>query len=36
MGGLARGRSTYDYNHPDFLRMKEEVLWRIHDLGLFA
>lgn len=33
MGGLARGRSTYDYNHPDFLRVKEEVLWRIHDLG---
>ncbi len=33
MGALARGRSTYDYNHPDFLRVKEEVLWRIHDLG---
>lgn len=33
MGGLARGRSTYDYNHPDFVRVKEEVLWRIHDLG---
>lgn len=33
MGGLARGRSTYDFSHPDFVRVKEEVLWRIHDLG---
>lgn len=33
MGGLARGRSTYDFKHPDFVRVKEEVLWRIHDLG---
>jgi hypothetical protein len=33
MGGLARGRSTYDFTHPDFVRVKEEVLWRIHDLG---
>jgi hypothetical protein len=33
MGALARGRSTYDFDHPDFVRVKEEVLWRIHDLG---
>ena len=33
MGGLARGRSTYDFSHRDFVRVKEEVLWRIHDLG---
>jgi phosphoribosylcarboxyaminoimidazole (NCAIR) mutase len=33
MGGLARSRSTYDFNHPDFVRVKEQVLWRIHDLG---
>jgi hypothetical protein len=26
MGGLARGRSTYDFKHPDFVRVKEEVL----------
>jgi hypothetical protein len=33
MGSLARGRSTYDYSHRDFLRVKEQILWRIHDLG---
>jgi hypothetical protein len=33
MGSLARGRSTYDFEHPDFVRVKEEILWRIHDLG---
>ena len=33
MGRLARRRATYDFEHPDFLRVKEEVLWRIHDLG---
>jgi hypothetical protein len=33
MGGLARGRSTYDFSHLEFVRVKEEVLWRIHDLG---
>ncbi len=33
MGGLARNRSTYDFKNPDYLRVKEEVLWRIHDLG---
>jgi hypothetical protein len=33
MGSLAIGRSTYDYSHRDFLRVKEQILWRIHDLG---
>jgi hypothetical protein len=33
MGRLARRRSTYDFAHPDYVRVKEEVLWRIHDLG---
>jgi hypothetical protein len=33
MGRLARDRSTYDFSHRDFLRVKEQILWRIHDLG---
>jgi hypothetical protein len=33
MGNLARGRSTYDFSHPDFAQVKEQILWRIHDLG---
>lgn len=33
MGSLARGRSTYNFSHPDFVQVKEQILWRIHDLG---
>jgi hypothetical protein len=33
LGDLVPGRATYDFNHPGYVEVREDVLWRIHDLG---
>tara|TARA_R110002072_G_scaffold171703_7_gene325466 strand:- start:2666 stop:6796 length:4131 start_codon:yes stop_codon:yes gene_type:complete len=33
IGRLVPGRSNYDYDHPDYIAAKEQILWRIENLG---
>lgn len=33
LGHLAPDRRNYDYEHKDFIKIKENVLWRIYQLG---
>jgi len=33
LGALVPGRNTYDFDHPGYVEVREQILWRIHDLG---
>jgi len=33
IGALVLGRKNYDGNNPEYLAIRKQILWRIHDLG---
>jgi hypothetical protein len=33
LGHLAQGRSPYDFSHPEYVKVRAQILWRVQDLG---
>lgn len=33
IGRLIKGRGNYDYKHPEYRKVRSNILWRVYDLG---